>query len=235
MRPSGDPFTAASGDPFAAQGGVPTDVGPPTTYGTLPPAQFNGDRNGGFPGMVPGDGPPPRAPLNIYAVLAAVFGVVVPPAGVALGHLALPQIKRIGQRGWLAAMCGLVVGYLMCAVLVVVLIALLADGDPGSDEGSATSSAAVAVPSPSVVTSIAPAPARPHTKLDLRQATVGTCVEVEKRDESSDEALDLYEVPCQHRFGVYTVVARVPTDTECDSTYIAAPPDRSFAVCLNRY
>lgn len=184
--------------------------------------------------------PPARPPLNTYAVLALIFGILVPPAGVAVGHLALPQIKRTGQRGWLAAVCGLVIGYLLCVVLCVLLVWLVAVGDRGSNGAAAMqSSAPVANPLPSVVTSIAPAPIRPHIKLDLDRATVGQCVEIEKRDEAGegtrDDALDLYQVPCRHRPGVYMVVARVPADAECNSTYVASPPDRSFSVCLNRY
>jgi len=38
-----------------------------------------------------------------------------------------------------------------------------------------------------------------------------------------------------HRDGVYTVVARVAADSDCNTTYVAAPPDHMFAVCLNRY
>lgn len=221
-------------DAPAPEGLTSDDAGPPISY-----AAPGGDTFGAQPGH-----PARQPPLNTYAVLAPVFGVLVPPAGVAFGHLALPQIKRTGQRGWLAAMCGLVISYLLCAVLVGVLIWLLAGGDRAADvAGGRTSPGPAAAPPPNDVTSIAPAPVRPHTKLDFSQATVGTCVEIEKRDEigadtdsvSDDEALDLYRVPCQHRVGVYTVVARVSTGAECNSTYVASPPDRSIAVCLNRY
>ena len=51
----------------------------------------------------------------------------------------------------------------------------------------------------------------------------------------SDDSLDLFGVPCEHRDGVYTVIARVTSESDCHSTYIAAPPDRSFALCLNLY
>jgi hypothetical protein len=87
---------------------------------------------------------------------------------------------------------------------------------------------------PLVVTSMAPPPSEPRVKLDLSQVTVGTCAEIQKRD-VGDDALDLFGVPCEHRQGVYTVVARVDADANCQSTYIAAPPDHSFALCLNEY
>lgn len=246
MTAGGDPFAQAPGDPFAPQTTAAYAPGPPISYG-MPAAEISSEE---FLGTYAdaeqwqrrqdfGAGHRPLQQLNTYAVLAPVFGVLIPPAGVALGHLALPQIRRTGQRGWLAAIWGLVVGYLFCVVLVVCLIWLnVAIGNRG--DGDATSSPAQGpAPSPSVVTSIAPAPARPHTKLDLHQANVGKCAEIQKRDEGaeeeSDEALDLYEVPCEHRVGVYTVAARVSSGAECNSTYVASPPDRSLAICLNRY
>lgn len=237
-----DPFAQPVGDPFATSRGLaPEDAGPPITY-AVPPfeREFSGpqgdDRETGnsFGERQQASQPP----LNTYAVLAPIFAVLTPPAGVALGHLALPQIKRTGQRGWLAAVCGLVLAYTMSVVLVAVLI-WIALGGHSNRETSAGSSSAPATPSPSVVTSMAPAPMRPHNKLDLNQATVGKCVVIEKRDESgevsADDALDLYQVPCQHRVGVYEVIARVSADSECNSVYVAAPPDHGFAVCLNRY
>ncbi|OOK63743.1 hypothetical protein BZL30_9396 [Mycobacterium kansasii] len=51
-------------------------------------------------------------------MLSAILAVPMPPAAVVLGHLALPRIRRTGERGRLAAILGLVTGYLMCAVLL---------------------------------------------------------------------------------------------------------------------
>ena len=88
MHPGEDPFGSPSGDPFGAP--------PPVTYGA---------QTGGYPGFgapppaAPFGAPPPRGDLNTLAVLSPIFGVIIPPAGVALGHLALPQISRRGERG----------------------------------------------------------------------------------------------------------------------------------------
>lgn len=234
MIPAGDPF----GDPFA-----PLDAGPLISYGaprsSAREQQISGSQSGyaQYDNRLGGTPLLQQPPLNTYAVLAPIFGVVVPPAGVVFGHLALPQIKRTGQRGWLAAVAGLVVGYLMCVVLIVGLIGMLAVRDRGSTGASATSSSSVPVstPPPRVVTSIAPAPVRPRIKLDLTQAAVGMCVEIQRRDDSGEDALDLFKVPCEHREGVYTVVARESAESDCNSTYVAAPPNRAFAVCLNKY
>lgn len=250
MLPDRDPFQSALSKTSGSRDSTTQYFGTPTGYGVptpdVPASQFFGPPNDINPtlaegGYLSGISPwMPQPPLNTYAVLAPVFGVLVPPAGVVLGHLALPQIRRTGQRGWLAAVSGLVIGYLLSVVSLGLLVWLAAVGARGSDGAAAShSSAPTAAPPPSLVTSIAPAPIRPHIKLDLNQATIGKCVELEKRSEASegtrDDALDLYEVPCQHRVGVYTVVARVPGDSECNSTYVASPPDRSFTVCLNRY
>lgn len=183
----------------------------------------------------PNDPTSAQPPLNAYAVLAPIFGILVPPAGVVFGHLALGQLKRTGQRGWLAAVCGLVIGYLMCVLLVAVLAWSGGVRSNSTEPGAAPTSVPVITPPPTVITSLAPAPTRPRSKLALDQAAVGQCVEIQQRDNSGDDALDLFKVPCEHRDGVYTVVARVSAESECSSTYIAAPPNRAFAVCLNKY
>lgn len=232
MTYGGDPF----GDPFA-----PQDFGPPTSYGS-PTAQVAGWQFGGPQGPygAGGPSPSPQPSLNTFAVLSPIFGVLIPPAGVAFGHLALPQIKRTGQRGWLSAVCGLVIGYLMSLALIAGLIWFF--GIRESDDAPATTTTTTTAAPPTsttrrstVVTSVAPPPNRPRTKIALEQATVGKCVEIQKRDDSGPDALDLFEVPCEHRDGVYSVVARVSGGSSCNSTYSAAPPDRAFAVCLNKY
>ncbi|MCW2653714.1 MAG: hypothetical protein JWR32_4690 [Mycobacterium sp.] len=164
------------------------------------------------------------------------MAVLVPPAGVVLGHLALPQIRRTGERGWLAAICGLVLGYLMCVALLVGGIWFASSSHTRSTPAATpTTASSRATPSTSVVTSIAPPSTTPRIKLDLTQATVGTCVEIQIRGGGGEDALDLFKVPCLHRDGVYAVVARVANDSDCNSTYVAAPPDHTFAVCMNRY
>lgn len=231
----GDPFAQAADDTPAAQ-----RLAPAIDYDAAPVDISGWYFDGAHHETRRNSTPPTEPPLNTYAVLAPIFGVLIPPAGVAFGHLALPQIKRTRQRGWLAAVCGLVFGYVFSVLLVALLIWLLVSRDHTSHGARSGAETAPSIaPSPGVVTSMAPAPMRPHTKLDLRAATVGKCAEIEKRDQSgeenNDEALDLYQVPCQHRVGVYTVIARVTTGSECNSTYVASPPDRSFAVCLNRF
>jgi hypothetical protein len=223
MHPAGNPFEPPSADPFGPASAPPTtgpfgqgtSIGPP--YRAAPSAEY-----------------------NTFAVLSPIFAVVVPPAGVVLGHLALPQIRRTGERGRRAAIAGLVIGYLMCVVLLAVLIWWLT-GDSGSDTtaGSGSPTAATDQMPPktraSTVTSVAPPSTVPRIKLDLATVPIGTCVEIQLRSDEGSDALDLFKVDCAHKEGVYTVTARVSANYECRSVYVAAPPDHSFALCLNPY
>ena len=126
MNPGSNPFEPRSADPF----------GPPHASASAPPST---GPFGQGPPMGASYGAPPSADYNTFAVLSPIFAVVVPPAGVVLGHLALPQIRRTGERGRAAAIAGLVIGYLMCVVLIAALIWWLTS-DSGSNNTAASSS-----------------------------------------------------------------------------------------------
>lgn len=223
MYPGDDPFAPQGGDPF---GGPP----PTVNYGGGPmgPAGYT------MPPGVPFGGPPPRADYNTLAVLAPVFGFVVPPAGAVMGHLALPRIKRSGERGRPAAIAGIVIGYAMCALLIAGGIYWGTRPSPSSTPTASSSATPVPI-APSTITSVAPGTTPDRPKLDLATVPLGTCVEIQLRNSSGNDALDLYQVDCEHREGVYTVSSRVKAGNQCRSTYVAAPPDHSFALCLNPY
>jgi hypothetical protein len=226
MTHGGDPFDPQPGDPFASPHAAPgSGHTSPTTAGWL----FGSRQHQ----------PPQRSHYNTLGVLAPIFAVVAPPAGVVLAHLALPQIHRRGERGRWAAIWGLVIGYTLCAALIAGGAVWVTSGFRSAPTSSPPSTSSMAAPAPplppSIVTSVTPAPTTPRVKLDLAQVVVGTCAEIQLRGADSDDALDLFGVPCEHRDGVYTVRARVAAGSDCRSTYIAAPPDHSFALCLNRY
>src|SRR6476620_10867537 len=219
MQPGGNPFEQRSADPF----------GPPPAPASAPPS------TGPF-GQGASIGPPYGAtPPTDYNT----FAVVVPPAGVVLGHLAPPQIRRTGERGRLAAIAGLVIGYLMCVVLIAALVWwLTSDSGSGSTTSFSPTASTQQMPSntrASTVTSVAPPSTVPRIKLDLATVPIGTCVEIQLRSDEGSDALDLFKVDCAHKEGVYTVTARVSATYECRSVYVAAPPDHSFALCLNPY
>jgi hypothetical protein len=227
MHPGGNQFEPQSADPF----------GPPPTPASAPPSTGPFGQ-GASTGLA--YGATPSTDYNTFAVLSPIFAVVVPPAGVVLGHLALPQIRRTGERGRAAAIAGLVIGYLMCVLLVAALIWWLTS-DSGSNTTTASSAPTAStyqVPSTirrSTVTSMAPPSTVPRIKLDLATVPIGACVEIQLRSDEGSDALDLFKVDCAHKEGVYTVTARVSANYECRSVYIAAPPDHSFALCLNPY
>lgn len=226
MTVAGDPFRQAQADPPNSLGGLPS-----VPY-VQPAAPWPLIATSGIPY------PTTEPRHNTLAVLSPVFAVVFPPAGVVLGHWALAQMRRSGEPGRTAAIWGLILGYLLTAALILGLI-FWAATNAGETAQSTSTATATVLPLPQdlppvVVTSVAPPPSSPRVKLDLATVTAGTCAEIQKRD-VGDDALDLFGVPCEHRQGVYTVVARVATDSNCQSTYIAAPPDHSFALCLNEF
>ena len=228
MTVAGDPFRQVPVEPSASYSGP---SGPPYVQPAAP-WPFVGEYENPYP--------PTEQRHNTLAVLSPVFAVVLPPVGAVLGHVALVQMRRSGEPGRTAAIWGLILGYLLTLALLIGLI-LWAVARPADSVASAPPAGGTVAVSPMpqdspplVVTSVAPPPTKPRIKLDLAKVTVGTCAEIQKRD-IGDDALDLFGVPCEHRQGVYTVVARVATDDDCRSTYIAAPPDRSFALCLNEF
>jgi hypothetical protein len=223
MHPGEDPFGSPTGDPFGAP--------PPVTYGA---------QTGGFPGHpgppAPSFGAPPaRGDLNTLAVLSPIFGVIIPPAGIALGHLALPQIRRSGERGRGAAIAGLVIGYTMCVLLIAGGVWWGVTAGKSTTPSPTTQAFPTAPQFPTVITSLAPQTSIARPKLDLATVPIGTCVEIQLRTSSGNDALDLFQVDCEHKEGVYTVAARVGATAQCRSVYVAAPPDHSFALCLNPY
>lgn len=228
MHPGGSPFEPQSASPF----GEPPVSGFGIPHGT----DLGFGAPAGFQQL-----PPPKPPLNLFAALSPVFAVVIPPAGVALGHLALPQIRRTGERGRPAAIAGLIIGYLLCAALIGALIWwATADADTDSTSAVSTTSTPAMIPAttrprPTTVTKTALPPGGSRIKVDHATVPVGTCVEVQRRSTDTTESLDLFEVDCERREGVYTVTARVARPTQCATVYVAVPADRSVAVCLDPY
>ena len=124
-----DPFGS---DPFG---------GPPSTQGYMPPLT---------PGSPPVTGrvfPPsgrPSGEVNKFATLSIVFAFVFAPVGAVLGHVALSQIKRSGQRGRERAIVGLTISYVIIVLAVIALVIWLlianaseSPSSPGRDDGDA--------------------------------------------------------------------------------------------------
>lgn len=68
--------------------------------------------------------PPPAYPrtTNPWAVAALVCAFLFAPLGIVFGHLSLSQIKRTGEDGRGLALAGLIIGYVMTALTVIVVV-----------------------------------------------------------------------------------------------------------------
>jgi hypothetical protein len=63
-----------------------------------------------------------QAPTNTLAILALVFGFIIPIAGIICGHIARGQIKRTGESGDGLALAGLILGYVLTGLTVLFII-----------------------------------------------------------------------------------------------------------------
>lgn len=88
---------------------------PPPPYGEFPPPPY------GYPVQYSYGYPPPRQ-TNTLAIVALVCAFVFAPLGIVFGHLSLSQIKKTGEEGRGLAIAGLIIGYLLTAVTVLVIV-----------------------------------------------------------------------------------------------------------------
>jgi peptidyl-prolyl cis-trans isomerase B (cyclophilin B) len=98
---------------------------PPPPYGGYPPPYGGYPPPYGYPSGYPGYAPP--RPTNAMAIASLVCAFLIAPLGIVFGHMSLSQIKKTGEEGRGLAIAGLVVGYLITAltILVVVLSVLM--------------------------------------------------------------------------------------------------------------
>jgi hypothetical protein len=185
--------------------------GPPSTQGYVPPLT---------PGPPPTTGPVflpsgrPGGEVNTFATLSIVFAFVFAPAGAALGHVALSQIKRKGQRGRERAIVGLTISYVIIVLAVIALVIWLltsnASESPSSPaETTATPTTQPASPPPPRTTVFTPPPAQRPT-VSVEQLRVGDCVEVQQTQPDPTRGPDtnvilIFPVRCEVRDGVFRV------------------------------
>ena len=85
--------------------------------------------DGAYPPPPPGYagyyGYPAPRPTNGLAIVSLVCAFVFAPLGIVFGHLSLSQIRKTGEEGRGLAIAGLVIGYLI-TVLTVLVVALSA-------------------------------------------------------------------------------------------------------------
>lgn len=94
---------------------------PPTPQGYEPPPQgYLG--YGAYPAYEP---PPPRG-TNAMAIAALVSSFLIAPLGIVFGHISLSQLKKSNEEGRGLAIAGLVIGYVLTAVIVLgVVVSIL--------------------------------------------------------------------------------------------------------------
>lgn len=59
---------------------------------------------------------------SVMAILALIFGILVAPVGIVLGHIALKQLKTSGEGGAGLAKAGLIIGYIFFALWILINI-----------------------------------------------------------------------------------------------------------------
>jgi hypothetical protein len=223
-----DPFGP---DPFA---------GPPSTQGYTPPPLTQG-----FPPTTSSLFPPPGTPrgeVNTFATLSIVFAFVFAPAGAALAHIALHQIKQHGQRGRERAIVGLTLSYVIIVLAVIALVIWLLTSNraespklPGSTTATQTTTGA-AVPPPPRTTVFTPPPAQRPT-VRVEQLRVGDCVEVQQTQPEpgmpDTNIILIFPVRCEVRDGVFRVDQILSTDS-CPVQALFNRQETIFA-CISTY
>jgi len=188
---------------------------------------------------MPTASPAPSGEVNKLATLSIVFAFVFAPVGVVLGHVALAQISRSGERGRDRALIGLTLSYLFILFAVVALIVwLIIGGGPRSSPTQATPSRTATTAPPSVSTTVvtAPPPQRPTVAVeDLR---VGDCVEVQQTqpDPTKPDYQDvkIYRVRCEVRDGVFQVSLIASSAGQCTVRALINRKDTIFA-CIDEF
>ena len=192
-------------DPFG-----PDPVGGPPSQGYLPPLTT---------GPPPTTGPVyppsgrPGGEVNTFATLSIVFAFVFAPVGAALGHVALSQIKRRGQRGRERAIVGLTISYviIVLAVIALVIWLLLADGsNPPPPPNQPTATMTPTQPAPPPRTTVFTPPPAQRPTVQVGQLRVGDCVEVQQTQPDPTKGPDtnvilIFPVRCEVRDGVFRV------------------------------
>ena len=223
-----DPFGS---DPFG---------GPPSTQGYMPPL------TGGSPPITGRVFPPPGRPsgeVNKFATLSIVFAFVFAPVGAALGHVALSQIKRSGQRGRERAIVGLTISYVIIVLAVIALVIWLltanaseSPSSPGKTTATPTTTPRASPPPPRTTVFTPPPPQRPTVTVE--QLRVGDCVEVQQTQPDPTRGPEtnvilIFPVRCEVRDGVFRVDQILSTST-CPGQTLFNKQETVFA-CISDY
>jgi hypothetical protein len=188
----------------------------------------------------PTSAPTPSGEVNTLATLSMVFAFVFAPAGVVLGHVALAQTSRRGERGRDRALIGLTLSYVFILFAVVALIVwLIIGGGPKSSPTQATPSrTAIPSPPPSISTTVVTGPPPQRPTVTVEDLRVGQCVEVQQfqpdptRPGSQD--VKIYLVRCEVRDGVFQVNLIAKSEDQCTARVLTNRADTLFA-CISEF
>ena len=207
--------TGGSADPFGTEpfGSSPYDSPTPTTA------------------------PAPSGDVNTLATLSIVFAFVFAPVGAVLGHVALAQISRRGQRGRDRALIGLTLSYVFILFAVVALIVwLIISGGPKSSPNPATPGRTATTAPPTVSTTVVTGPPPQRPTVNVEGLRVGDCVEVQQTrpDPTRPDYQDvkIYRVRCEVRDGVFQVSLIAPSLDQCTARVLINRKDTLFA-CID--
>jgi Domain of unknown function (DUF4190) len=151
-----------------------------------------------------------------------VFAFVFAPVGAVLGHVALSQIKKRGERGRERAIVGLTLSYVILVLAVIALLIWLitANGSkspsaPGSNSATQTTTGAGPAPPPRTTVITPPPVQRPTVRVE--QLRVGDCVEVQQTQPEPNKpdtnVILIFPVRCEVRDGVFRVDQILSTDS----------------------
>ena len=67
----------------------------------------------------------PEQKTNTLAIVALILGILIPIAGIVVGHISLSQIKKTGENGRGLALTGTILGYVFSVLWIIFWVVTL--------------------------------------------------------------------------------------------------------------
>lgn len=67
----------------------------------------------------------PEQKTNTLAIVALILGILIPIAGIVVGHISLSQIKKTGENGRGLALTGTILGYVFSLLWIIFWVVTL--------------------------------------------------------------------------------------------------------------
>lgn len=110
------------------------------------------------PPLLQGQAPQPPEHMNTLATLSVVFAFLLAPVGAVLGHFALRDIRRRGDRGRNRALVGLTLSYAFTLIIVVAVVLWTTLGDDHGAQSTAHSAGSAPAGAPKPTSAAPPEP-----------------------------------------------------------------------------